>query len=405
MPRNLPLAGVRVIEQGAFITGPCAAMMLADMGADVIKIERPDGGDPFRSFEGGLYSPHFQAYNRNKRSFALDTTIPSDLSKFDSLIEGADVYIQNFRPGVATKLGVAASRLRALNPTLIYCAISGFGSSGPYADRPSYDTVAQSLSGFLKLNLNPDSPRVAGPAVADAITGLYAAQGILAALFHRTTTGLGQVVELSMLEAMTHFAIEPFSNYFHHGHSPGPYGRASVSQSYVARCSDGKMVALHLSSPEKFWTGLIAVLERPALLKDPRFATREARISNHDALRIVLQEAFATRPLGHWLPLLIANDVPCAPVHDLDEALADPQTRHMQIEVTMEHPRQGKLRTIRPPVVFDGEPRVSLQAPPELGEHNEQIETFLASLTENAASGDGTGKNANLGGENDDPRK
>src|SRR5687768_1924349 len=175
------LEGVRVLEMGTFITGPAAGMLLGDLGADVVKIEHPDG-DPFRAFKGGLYSPHFQTYNRNKRSITLNTKQAADLEALDALVRDADVFIQNFRPSVAERLGVDAERLRALNPRLIYCAISGFGPSGPASDRPAFDTVAQAASGFLRLLINPEHPRVVGPAIADAITGFYAAYGILGAL-------------------------------------------------------------------------------------------------------------------------------------------------------------------------------------------------------------------------------
>jgi len=169
------LQGLKVIEQGTFITGPACGMLLGDLGADVIKVEAPNTGDPFRAFKGGLYSPHFQTYNRNKRSITLDTKSADDRATFDALISEADVYIQNFRPGVADKLGAGAARLRALNPKLVYVSISGFGATGPAANRPAYDTVAQAASGFLNLLVNPENPRVVGPAIADALTGYYAA--------------------------------------------------------------------------------------------------------------------------------------------------------------------------------------------------------------------------------------
>jgi crotonobetainyl-CoA:carnitine CoA-transferase CaiB-like acyl-CoA transferase len=162
------LQGIRVLEQGTFITGPAAGMFLADLGAEVIKIEQPGSGDPFRAFRGGLYSPHFQTYNRNKRSVTLNPKRDEDAAVFDELVKEADVYIQNFRPGTADRLGVGEARLRALNPRLVYCAISGFGQDGPSAHRPAYDTVAQAASGFLKLLINPANPRVVGPAIADA---------------------------------------------------------------------------------------------------------------------------------------------------------------------------------------------------------------------------------------------
>ena len=176
------LEDVRVLEMGTFITGPAAAMYLADMGADVIKVERPETGDPFRAFKGGLYSPHFQTYNRNKRSLTLDTKKAADTALLDALVKEADVFIQNFRPGVAEELNAGCERLQAINPRLIYCAISGFGKDGPAADRPAYDTVAQAASGWLRLLINPANPRVVGPAIADSMTGFYAAFGILGAL-------------------------------------------------------------------------------------------------------------------------------------------------------------------------------------------------------------------------------
>jgi crotonobetainyl-CoA:carnitine CoA-transferase CaiB-like acyl-CoA transferase len=214
-----PLSGVRIVEQGTFITGPCAAMMLADLGADVIKVESPEG-DPYRAYQQGLYSPHFQAYNRNKRSIACDLKQAADRELFDRLIASADVYIQNFRPGTAERLGAGARRLRGLNPRLVYCSISGFGADGPYAERPSYDSVAQALSGFLSVVVDRERPRFLGPALADAITGIYAGYGILAALLERAGTGAGRLVEVSMFEAMAHFAVEPFAAYFALGEAP-----------------------------------------------------------------------------------------------------------------------------------------------------------------------------------------
>ncbi len=253
-----PLANVRVLEMGTFITGPAAGMLLADLGAAVIKIEHPEGGDPFRAFKDGLYSPHFQTYNRNKKSVTLNTKQPADLATLDRMVAEADVFIQNFRPGVAERLGVDSARLQGLNPRLIYCAISGFGPSGPDCDRPAFDTVAQAASGFLRLLVNPEHPRVVGPAIGDAVTGFYAAYGILGALHERHATGQGRVVEVSMLEAMCHFNLDDFTHYFAAGEVMGPYSRPNVSQSYVFQCSDGGWIALHMSSPAKFWDALAA---------------------------------------------------------------------------------------------------------------------------------------------------
>ncbi|ANN75914.1 CaiB/BaiF CoA transferase family protein [Bordetella flabilis] len=367
------LAGIRVVEQGTFITGPAAGMLLADLGADVIKLEHPDKGDPFRAFKGGLYSPHFQTYNRNKRSITLDTRSENDLDSFDALIASADVFIQNFRPGVADRLNAGEARLRAINPRLIYCAISGFGNDGPAASRPAYDTVAQAASGFLGLLVNPANPRVVGPAIADSLTGFYAAYGILGALHRRTQTGEGATVSVSMLEAMTHFNLDAFTHYLSEGEVMGPYSRPSVSQSYVLECADGKWIALHMSSPEKFWRGLAEAIERPTLFDDPAFRTREDRIANHEALIALLRGVFKTRTRSQWCERLQAGDVPHAPMYDASEALNDPQARHLELEVATRHPVMGEFRTVRSPVSFDGVRPTTVTAPPTLGEHTEEI--------------------------------
>lgn len=367
------LQGVKVLEQGTFITGPAAGMLLGDLGADVIKIEQPGTGDPFRAFKGGLYSPHFQTYNRNKRSITLNTKNADDLAVFDELVREADVYIQNFRPGAAERMGAGEARLREINPRLIYCAISGFGATGPAASRPSYDTVAQAASGFLNLLVNPANPRVVGPAIADSMTGFYAAYGILGALHERSRTGVGRKVEVSMLEAMSHFNLDAFTHYYSAGEVMGPYSRPSVSQSYVLECADGKWIALHMSSPEKFWQGLANAIERPELFKDARFATRETRIDNQETLIDLLGELFRQRPRAQWCERLEAEDVPHAPMYDTSEALEDPQAQHLQLLVTAQHPTLGEFKTVRSPVSFDGERALDVVAPPLLGEHDAQV--------------------------------
>lgn len=378
------LAGVRVVEHGTFITGPAASMLLADLGADVVKVEQP-AGDPFRAFRGGLYSPHYQTYNRNKKSVTLDTRQTADLALFDTLVAEADVYLQNFRPGVAEKLGAGEARLRELNPGLIYCAISGFGPDGPAAGRPAYDTVAQAASGFLKLLINPANPRVVGPAMADALTGFYAAYGILGALYEREKQGRGtgrqtseggargRRVEVSMLEAMTHFNLDAFTHLFSENEVMGPYSRPSVSQSYVLPCADGKWIALHMSSPPKFWEGLATAIEQPKLFDDPRFATREARIKHQPDLIELLTGLFRQRDRAEWCRRLEALDVPHAPMYDTNEVPDDPQAKHLQLFVDTAHPEGGRWTTVRSPVSFDGERALDVTAPPLLGDHDAKL--------------------------------
>jgi crotonobetainyl-CoA:carnitine CoA-transferase CaiB-like acyl-CoA transferase len=371
------LSGVRIVEQGTFITGPCTAMMLADLGADVIKVESP-AGDPYRSYQSGQFSPHFQAYNRNKRSIALDLRADADRGVFNDLVRDADVYIQNFRPGAAARMGASVAQLQELNPRLVYCSISGFGSSGPYADRPSYDSVAQALSGFLSVVVDPERPRFMGPALADAITGIYAAYGVLGALFERGRTGRGRHVEVSMLEAMAHFAVEPFSAFFALGQVPGSTDRPRLAQAYMLHTSDGGLIAIHLSSLEKFWDGLTEVLETPELKQDERFVTRLLRIENHEALSAALDAIFSKRPTRYWVERLSQHDVPFAPVNRIDEVVLDPQVLHQGLIVPVIG-AHGGTQAVRPAIQFDGERAASVRTAPLLDQHGAAIRAALAS--------------------------
>jgi crotonobetainyl-CoA:carnitine CoA-transferase CaiB-like acyl-CoA transferase len=372
----LALRGIRVIEQGTFITGPCAGMMLADLGADVIKIESPEG-DPYRAYQGGQYSPHFQAYNRNKRSLALDMKQTGERELFQALMRKADVYIQNFRPGTTERLGAGVESMLELNPRLIYCSISGFGASGPYAERPSYDSVAQALSGFLSVVVDYRRPQFLGPALADAITGLYASQGILAALVQRGRNDHGCHVEISMLEAMAHFAVEPFAAFFALGQVPNSADRPRLAQAYILRTADERLIAIHLSSLEKFWKGLVAALEAPELAKDPRFNPRERRISEYEPLRLELDARFVRKPLAHWIERLQAEDVPYAPVNRIDEVVSDPQVKHLGVVVPVESPHSA-TQSVRPPLNFDGHSDRSVRAAPLLDQHGVAIRQALA---------------------------
>jgi len=370
------LAGIRIVEQGTFITGPCAGMMLADLGADVVKVESPDG-DPYRAYQHGQYSPHFQAYNRNKRSIALDMKRADDCEVFRNLVRQADVYIQNFRPGTAARLGAGREQLHQQNSRLVYCSISGFGSTGPYAAHPSYDSVAQALSGFLSVVVDYRRPQFLGPALADAITGLYASQGILAALVQRGRTGHGCHVEISMLEAMAHFAVEPFAAFFALGQTPSSSDRPRLAQAYILHTADARLIALHLSSLEKFWEGLVAALDAPELARDPRFNPRERRIAEYESLRLELDTRFARKPLAHWIERLRAQDVPHAPVNRIDEVVRDPQVEHLGVIVPVEAPHTA-TQSVRPALQFDGERARSVRAAPLLDEHGEAIRAALA---------------------------
>ena len=367
-----PLEGIRVLDMGTFITGPAAGSLLADLGAEVIKVEMPGSGDPFRAFKGGLYSPHYQTYNRGKKSVELNTKQAEDLAALDELVKTADVFIQNFRPGVAERLGVDAARLQAINPRLVYALITGFGSDGPHRDRPAFDTVAQASAGFLRLLVNPETPRVVGPAIADALTGFYAAHGVVAALYERETSGKGRLVETSMFEAMCHFNLDDFTHLLSEGEVMGPYSRPHVSQSYVFECADGGWIALHMSSPPKFWENLAEAVGDPAMLERPEFESRDARIANYEKVIAFLAPIFKGQPRSHWAERLASLEVPHSPVFNSAEVLDGDLAKHHEIELECEGPH-GRFRTIRSPLRFDGEKQEQVTAPPTLGQHNEEL--------------------------------
>jgi crotonobetainyl-CoA:carnitine CoA-transferase CaiB-like acyl-CoA transferase len=373
-----PLNGVRVLDQGTFITGPCCAMTLADLGADVIKIETPGTGDPYRNFRGGLYSAHFQAYNRGKRSICLNLKEPADAEVFKDLIAQADVYIQNFRPGAATRMGADYESLSKLNPKLVYASISGFGQDGPYAHRPSYDSVTQALSGFLGVATDPHNPRLLGPAMADAMTGIYSALGIMAALVERGRTGKGKLMEISMLEAMMHFAVEPFTGYFALGEVPTALDRPRLAQAYILTCGDGRHMGVHMSSLDKFWDALVEALGAQALATDPRFDVRQKRIDNYEDLLAELNKITITKTRPEWLERFAGFDLPFAPLNNIEEAANDPQARHLGMIVPVEGRIEGAKEAVRTPFTFDHQRATSSRAAPVLDQHAEEIRKALA---------------------------
>jgi len=381
-----PLAGVRVVELTAMITGPLAGTLLADLGAEVIKVENPAEGDPFRSFRGGNYSPYFCTYNRNKKGVTLNLKGEQGRAAFLKLIESADVLIVNFRSGVMERLGLATERLHALNPRLIVCSITGFGESGPYADRPAYDAVGQALSGISSLFLGADA-QITGPSIADNLTGMYASYAILGALFERNSTGVGKTVQLNMLESTIAFIADPFANCNMAGIAPDPLMRVRASQSYALRCSDDKLLAIHMSSPTKFWMGALTAFGRLDLADDPRFRERSGRLENYEQLAVELNKTARAQPREHWISRLVQNDVPHAPILTLPEVMEDPQVRHLETFVDITHPVHGLQKTIRRPVLYDGQrDDQPLQAAPDLGEHSNEVFTGLGLSAEAIAA-------------------
>ncbi len=367
------LKGVRVVDLGTMITAPLAGMMLADLGAEVIKVEHPQGGDPFRSFRGGFYSPHFVAYNRGKRSVKLDLRSNRGREAFSRLLARSDILIENYRAGVMERLGFGRDVLTASNSRLIHCSITGFGASGPYSGRPAYDTVGLALSGIASLLLDPENPQACGPTIPDNATGMFACYGILGALYDRERTGRGRHVEVNMLEAAISFIPDPFANYTQMGIKNDPLTRVASSHSFAFRCADGKLLAVHLSSQPKFWEGLLAAIARPDLADDPRFASRDQRIKNYVLLTRTLADVLAKKPRTEWMTLLEASDVPFAPVHNIEDVIEDPQVKHLETFRKFQHPTEGLLTAIRRPVRIDGSRDGPELPSPTLGEHTEEV--------------------------------
>ena len=369
-----PLDGVRVIELTTMITGSLCGQMLADMGAESIKVEKRDGGDMFRAWRGGTYSAQFGAYNRNKRAITLDMQTEEGREILLRLVETADVLVENFRPGVMDRLNLSVETLRERNPKLIYCSITGFGEDGPYQKRPAYDAVAQSLSGIASLFLDPDDPVTTGPTIADNMTGINACQGILAALFEREKGGPPRTVSVNMLESAIWFIPDPYANMTQAGIEPVPTARSRASQSHAMTCGDGKLLAVHLSSPEKFWQGVTAAFGREDMRDDPRYADRMSRIEYYFDMQAEFKKTAATQPRDYWMPRLEENDVPYAPINTLREVFDDPQVKHLDTFFEVEHPRQGKQTFSRRAVYFDGSrDDQPTMPPPELGEHTDEV--------------------------------
>ena len=374
---SAPLKGARVLELGQFIAGPYAGLQLADLGATVIKVERPDGGDAFRAFGFAEntkgYSHNFCAFNRNKLSVALDVNSPRGREAFLRMARQADVVLENFRPGVMKRLGFDYESLKKANPRLVYCSISGFAEDGPYGDRPAYDAVGQALSGLLSLFVDPKDPRTLGPTLSDQITGMQACMAVLAALYECERTGKGARVEVTMVEASMAFIPDSFTAYTHAGHVMQPESRAAVSLSFAFACADGKLLAIHVSSMEKFWKALLAAVERMDIGDDPRFRDRMGRIKNYHALVDALRPVFAAKPRAYWAERLAAHDVPAAVVHSIPEAMEEPEVKHLGMLHELSHPRYGKQIAMRRASRINGERESQPLPPPTLGEHTDQV--------------------------------
>jgi len=367
------LSGITVLEFASYVSGPYAGMMLADLGAEVIKIEPPDGGDPFRGWGAADYSATFGSVNRNKKSVVLDLKSPDGLEAARALAADADVLIENFRAGAMDRLGLGYGALKPHNPRLIYASITGFGPSGPYADRAGYDTVGQAMSGLLSVLTDLSNPQPMGISLSDHLTGMMAAYGILGALMARERTGRGQRVETSLLSATVAFLGENAARFFETGKRPSRATRTHSAQVYAFLDARGKSFIVHLSSPAKFWRGLTRVVGRPEWQEDARFATKRDRQQNYDMLHGLLADVFRMKERDHWLALLQEQDVPSAPIYTLDEVFEDPQVKHLGLKREVPHPKLGQVSLVGGGVSLSETPTEIVTVAPDYGQHTEEI--------------------------------
>lgn len=368
------LQGVKVIEFTSYVSGPYAGMLLADFGADVIKVEAPETGDPFRRWGEMDYNATFGSVNRNKKSITLDLKSADGKAQALRLMLEADVVIENLRSGALDRLGLGWDAVSKQNPRLIYCSITGFGDEGPYAQRPGYDTVGQAMGGLLSLLTDMDKPQPMGISLSDHLAGISAAMGILAALNARHLTGRGQRVSTSLLESTISFLAENAARYFEDGGTPSRATRTHIAQVFAFTAKDGKGFVIHLSSPKKFWLALLQAVGRPELAEDPRFAERKQRIKNYNALCDELNAVFATQNRDVWLDRLVAADVPAGPLHDLQGVFNDPQVEALKMVAKVPHPAgRGDVALIRNAVRMSDTPPIIKNAAPQLGQHNAEI--------------------------------
>jgi crotonobetainyl-CoA:carnitine CoA-transferase CaiB-like acyl-CoA transferase len=367
------LEGITVLEFASYVSGPYAGMMLGDLGAEIIKVEDPKSGDPFRGWGAADYSATFGSVNRNKKSIILDLKSEEGVATAIALAADADVLIENFRPGTMDRLGLGYDKLSVLNPRLVYCSVTGFGGTGPYAKRPGYDTVGQAMGGLLSVLTDLEAPKGMGISLSDHLTGMMAAYGCLGALAARDRTGKGQRVETSLLTATLSFLGENAARYFEEGSVPNRKTRTQTAQVYSFVAGDDKPFVIHLSSPPKFWKGLCKVVGHEEWFDDDRFVDKGTRRANYDELEALLADVFKTKPREHWLNRLLEEDVPSAPIYTLDETLADPQVQHLDMVRDIPHPKVGTVKLIESGVRMSDTPPEIRTAAPLHGEHTEEI--------------------------------
>jgi len=371
------LEGIRVLDLSRIIAGPFCSQILGDMGAEVIKVEQPGAGDDSRTwgppFKNGE-SVYFFCINRNKKSITVNMKDPRGRAIIRELARRSDVLLENFKPGTLAKLGLDWDVLRRDNPRLIFCAISGFGRTGPAAERGGYDVIVQAVGGLMSITGEPNGPPVkVGVAMTDICTALYAHGAILAALYARDRTGAGQRIDVSLLETQVAALINIASSYLNAGEIPGKWGTAHVNiVPYQAfQMKDGYMIIG--AANDRLWVKLCEGIGLPEVAHDPTYATNAQRVEHREEIVRLLEARLATKTRKEWEAILAPLGIPCGPINRMDEVFADPQVQHLQMVMEAEHPQAGTIRMVRNPVSFSRMPVDIRQVPPRLGEHTEEV--------------------------------
>lgn len=375
-PRSGPLAGIKVLDFSRILSGPYASMVLADLGAEIIKVEPIEKGDETRNFppfQSGL-SHYYIALNRSKKSISLDLKSPEGQKIARDLAQQSDIVLENFRPGVMDRLGLGYDALRAVNQRLIYCSITGFGANSPHGDKPAFDIVAQALSGVMSINCEPGhAPNKLGIPMGDMAGSIFSLFGLLAALHERNTTGQGRHVEVAMLDSL--IAMQGYLSqiYFVTGQSPQPVGtqHPSIVPYGSFPTSDGHVIVACLT--ERFWHNFARSLDREDLITDPRFALYADRLTNRSALEPIIHGRMMQDTTEYWLDRLVAFDVPSAPILSVGEALEQDHVARQGLIETVTHPQIGEMKLVRGPIRFDGAGPSQAGPPALLGENTADI--------------------------------
>lgn len=391
------LSGLRVLDLSRVLAGPWASQTLADMGAEVIKVERPGAGDDTRGWgppfakdandEDTTEAAYYLTANRGKKSLTIDITKPEGQEIVRDLAAQSDVVLENFKVGGLAKYGLDYTTLSALNPKLVYCSITGFGQDGPYKDRPGYDFMIQGMGGLMSITGAPDSvpggqPMKVGVAVADIFTGLYATIGILAALRHRDETGEGQYIDLALLDVQAAVLANQAMNYLTTGNAPGRLGNAhpNIVPYEAFPTADGYLI-LAVGNDSQF-KSFCAVAGLENLPLDERYATNRKRVANRDALVPLIRQAMVTKTTDEWIVALEKANVPCGPINTLDRVFDNPQLKHRGMVKQLDHPTAGSVPTVGNPIKFSKTPITDEKAPPMLGQHSDEILRQVADLSD-----------------------